>query len=996
MTLKLSPTTRALAVFPRLICAASIFLALSVLICVPTFAQTGGPSAASVAESGTLPQVTMEPVTIDLIARDKKKHPILNLTPADFSVSDGGNPIQLSDLHLVTPQMGGSATVTIVFDRMTPESIKVTRPITARLLSMAPDRCSFAVLGVDGGLRLFQGFTQDRTVANAALNLALAGQTTSDLTEAETQLNSVAKTGALTSGANVSVEERAKASLLLSALEDSQRIVRDQHSGPALASLMALAKAQQNLAGRKIFIFFSEGIRANSSNRNLTQEVVETANRNGITIYTVDTNGVDTKSFDMLTMMYQPTGNLPVRTSPGVAGITVAPNLQRIETMQSTSQDAQSVTSLARENENSKESSLATLASGTGGFSISAGDKMNEPLKRLAGDIATYYEASYTPTLKQFDGQFHPIDIQALRQGITIRSRAGYFALAPEAAGAFVVRPFEVPLLKILGDSGLPTDVTFEQAVLNLGRDSTRTANELVIEIPISQLELHQDQQTSLYSAHLSILAQVKDKSGVVVQRFSQDIARNGALETVAAVRTSTITMQRHFTASPGDYVLETAVVDYLGKKSGALRTEFTVQGVADGPWLSDIALVRRSEPFSGSPDPFEPLQFDQARVVPNVSHRVASGTPRISLLYLIHHGVDSTGSDGRLDVNVQLNGVSVSHSTIAVSQHAAANDSLNMTSLDSSRLAPGNYQAILNYTQGEKSFSRSFGFTIEGTAPSGESVEADTADDSGEDHTDIPADLGAGDGHFAPITPGSGFHIPSSAHQAAVLSGAKERALSYINSLANFKCIEVTDRFVDRKGTGNWSRHDKIAELVTYENHEETRKVLEVNGDPGNTEVPEMRSARLEGEFGGVLQIVFDPKFNAEFHWKQTGTLDGAGVQVFSYQVAEANSKFTVTARPDLSKIVAFHGLVYIDDATRGVRRVTVEAEGIPSNFPVRASAFSIDFDYVAINNHDYLVPVRGELHMKLGKTERIEHRIEFRDYHRFGSEVRIVGVDQ
>jgi len=40
--------------------------------------------------------------------------------------------------------------------------------------------------------------------------------------------------------------------------------------------------------------------------------------------------------------------------------------------------------------------------------------------------------------------------------------------------------------------------------------------------------------------------------------------------------------------------------------------------------------------------------------------------------------------------------------------------------------------------------------------------------------------------------------------------------------------------------------------------------------------------------------------------------------------------------------------------------------------------------------------MPVRGEMSMQLGKHERILHRIEFRDYHRFGSEVRIVGVDQ
>jgi hypothetical protein len=104
-------------------------------------------------------------------------------------------------------------------------------------------------------------------------------------------------------------------------------------------------------------------------------------------------------------------------------------------------------------------------------------------------------------------------------------------------------------------------------------------------------------------------------------------------------------------------------------------------------------------------------------------------------------------------------------------------------------------------------------------------------------------------------------------------------------------------------------------------------------------------------------------------------------------------NSRYSVTAIPKLPVIVGFHGLAYIDDATRGVRRITMVADGIPARYPVRASAIAIDYDYVAINNHDYLMPVRGEMRMKLGKLEQILNRIEFRDYHRFGSDARIVG---
>jgi hypothetical protein len=203
-----------------------------------------------------------------------------------------------------------------------------------------------------------------------------------------------------------------------------------------------------------------------------------------------------------------------------------------------------------------------------------------------------------------------------------------------------------------------------------------------------------------------------------------------------------------------------------------------------------------------------------------------------------------------------------------------------------------------------------------------------------------------------------------------------------------------MTDRYVDHKGKGN-ARHDKIAELLTYENHEESRQVLEVNGQPGNGNSVDMTGARLEGAFGGVLQIVFGPSSDAHFEWQQKGALDGASVEVFNYRVDAQHSRFSITPLPAPSQLVPFHGQVFIDAATRGVRRITMEADGIPAQSPIHASSLSIDYDYVSMNDHDYLVPVRGEMRMQLGKTEKIFHQIEFLDYHRFGSQTRIVSVN-
>ena len=581
------------------------------------------------------PRDHADEVSIALIARDKRKKPVDDLTSRDIAVTDAGNPVQLSGMHLVTAQSGGAAKIDLLFDRMEPGSAKIARDAAARLLAMAPEKCSFAVLGIDGGLRLFHNFTLDRTATQTAIAQAMIDLPTQALTEAEEQLNSIAKTGALPSGINADVNDRANARLMLSALEDAQRIARDEQAPTALAALQALAKAQQNFAGRKLIVFFSSGLRANSHSVTMTKEVVEAANRAGITIYTVDTNGVDSKSFDVLTMMYEVNNPVSIRMTPANNGNLPYNDPTRVAVMGAGGvKDAYSLGD--RDRRKDESNALATLSRGTGGFPISAGEDLRDPLKRLVSDISTYYEAVYTPQLKDYDGQFHAIDITPLREGVTIRSGGGYFALAPDVAGSFIVRPFEAALLKLVSDSPSPADVTFLQTVLRLGGTANQTENELALEVPVSHLELRQDDRTQLYSAHVSILAQIRDKSGVVIQRFSQDVSRNGALETIDAARAEVITLQRPFTAAPGSYVLEAAVLDGISGKSGVERTEFTIPGTSDGPWMSDIALVRRTEPLAGNADPIDPMRYAEARVVPNLAQQVPADTPRIAFFFNI------------------------------------------------------------------------------------------------------------------------------------------------------------------------------------------------------------------------------------------------------------------------------------------------------------------------------------------------------------------------
>ncbi len=355
---------------------------------------------------------------------------------------------------------------------------------------------------------------------------------------------------------------------------------------------------------------------------------------------------------------------------------------------------------------------LAKLAIGTGGAYIPAGDSLKKPLKRLVEDMTTYYEATYVPPAGELDGHFRPVAIRTLRKGLTIRSRTGYFALPPSAGSG--IRPFEAPLLKILADPQLPSDVAFHAGVLRLGNLPDGNENAAIIEVPLSQIDMREDSNTRLYSAHLSIVAQVKTKAGLVIEHFSEDIPRHGALESLQGTRAEMVTLQRHFVAPPGQYILEAAVMDRNSDKVGAQRIEFEVQPVADGPSLSDIALIRRTDPLAADADPSEPMRYRNGRLVANLSGVVPRESKDISLFFMIHPDSHAT-EQPTLEMEVSKNGETIGRMPLQLRQGSGQNAVPYMGNIQAKSFTPGKYEVTATLTQGAKIAERTVNFIIDG-----------------------------------------------------------------------------------------------------------------------------------------------------------------------------------------------------------------------------------------------------------------------------------------
>jgi VWFA-related protein len=975
---------------------------LMVFLASSAHGQTASGTQSVPATAAPAPTVNavVDEVSLDMVVHDKKHKLVLDLKPAEIAVTDNGTPVALNGFRLVNGDANTGHLITLVFDHFDGAVARSAQNVAGKLLKMLPAKgYSFALLDFTGRLRLIQGFTDNRGAVADAVRIVTEKEDTdrtSAAAVAEKKLIAIARTGADPSGKHVDVNVRAYYQTLLAALSDAQRIRQDQHTLPTLAGLLALVRSQQRIAERKSIIYFTQNRQMDSAAKDMVHTVAGAASQAGVSIYVIDMNalGASEQSEMAQAMSAQNIAFNPTpQVVPGSGGLATTTPLQQAQpTAPSTNLAA--ITDFNRQWVNpfsEIKSPLADLAKNTGGAYIDAQNNLKKPMQQMQQDMTTYYQASYVPPIQEYDGSFRTINVKPMRAGLDIRAKTGYFALAPSAESG--IRPFEAPLLKILSEPQLPNDMNIHAAVLQFGELPDGNANTLAVEVPVSELQTKEDTHTNLYSAHVSIVAQIKDQSGTVIEHFAEDIVRRGALESIKTDKSSAITLQRHFTAVPGHYVMEAAVLDQSSGRASAQRAEFEIPSNASGPSLSNIVLVRKADAFHDEDDPLEPLRYEKSKLTPNLSAQVPDKTNSVSLFFILHPDPKAS-APATLDMEVSRNGVAGHPTPLPLPvQSSDSGDAIPyMANFRASSLAPGLYTVKATMTQGGKTAGRELSFFVAGDVPANAQAGAGSAA-----APDLKLEAATSDLHPAsqlvitaltnPMPP------PTPEEIQALIAGVRQRAVGYADSLPNFMCVEVMDRSLDPTGTGMWKHRDTVAELLLYRDKAETRTVLEVNGKPPSSSEHEALEGPIStGEFGEVLNAVFAPSAKADFHWKETDTLGNGTVQVFNYSVAKENSVFSVRGSNGDQPTVSFHGLVFIDSATRGVRRITLVADNLPKDFPTHATSIAVDYDYVVINAHDYLMPVAAEVSLKQGRHEADLNTIEFRNYRRYASNTRIL----
>ncbi len=230
----------------------------------------------------------------------------------------------------------------------------------------------------------------------------------------------------------------------------------------------------------------------------------------------------------------------------------------------------------------------------------------------------------------------------------------------------------------------------------------------------------------------------------------------------------------------------------------------------------------------------------------------------------------------------------------------------------------------------------------------------------------------------------------PSPAEQQRILQEVREYAAQYERGLPDFICTQVTRRYVDPTGLEFWNQQDVITARLSYFDRREDYKVVLINNRPTNLSYDNLGGATSTGEFGSMMRELFDPATEARFRWERWATLRGRRTHVFSYQVDQPRSRWRISYQKTLEIQPAYRGLVYVDRDTLAVVRITLEAVGIPPDFPIQQASTVLDYDFVEIADRQYWLPLRAVVRMREGKL-LLRNEVEFRMYRKFAAEATI-----
>jgi hypothetical protein len=236
----------------------------------------------------------------------------------------------------------------------------------------------------------------------------------------------------------------------------------------------------------------------------------------------------------------------------------------------------------------------------------------------------------------------------------------------------------------------------------------------------------------------------------------------------------------------------------------------------------------------------------------------------------------------------------------------------------------------------------------------------------------------------------------PSSEEQAQILDEVRDYALNYSKTLPDYICTLVVRRYaapapggryaVRRGEEPSWRLQNTLTVKLSYYEQKEDYKLILIDNSPTQTDYNKVGGTRSSGDFGTLLRMVFEPATEARFDWDHWGLLRGRHTYVFSYHVLQERNQWHVVADHE-DTVPAVKGLIYVDQETKQVLRISLVAVDLPPDFPVKEASDQLDYDYQDVGGQQFLLPYKNKVLMN-GSDVYNWNENEYHLYHKYSAE--------
>ncbi len=672
-------------------------------------------------------------VLLDLVVVDKKGRPIRDLRADEIEVSEDGvrqtltNFRTISDLAAqpVPAEEQPRHLVTILFDHLTVQRVQAVRSAAFQFIdNSVAANTDVRVMVVGRRLWLIEQFTRDKAKLRQAVELAT--YTVEKSLEERSQLLETALEQEVAAGG----ESASLASLSLETLRRSVRIEQELKSPHHIFSLIPFARAHRLMPGRKMAIYFSEGLYMPPGLGEVMRRTISEATMANLSFYSINTRDLLVGAGNQVSRLETATVVNQTRRAESSSYSTDNANSFGLAFGSNrSSTNFNTFEYIERKKEITKQGPLAELTEGTGGFLITNINDLNGALKRIGAEIGNYYAVSYQPTRTEADGRYRSIGVQVRRSGATVRARRGYFALPPAGGEVNAGRmsgseagfelDYEAPLLAALNGGIAPHDFAIRSAAFHFESQSGRTRVTVHTGLPLETLLPASVGEKKTADLSFAMLGLIRDEKGEVVQRFSEPHELSIPAAAIGEARRSVFNMTRQIWLAPGRYTFEAAIHDQPGKKMSVERHPLLVEVQPSPLQTSDILLIRQIEEIDPRNISEEhPLSFGNRRIAPHLTdHFSREESKEIAFTLFVYPAAGATEIP-TLTIELLRGDRVVARSQPQLGPPESGGRIGFTAGLGGEGLVPGQYLLRATVRQGSEVNQGSTRFIIDGTPP--------------------------------------------------------------------------------------------------------------------------------------------------------------------------------------------------------------------------------------------------------------------------------------